>query len=338
MRKEQKGTPRRWTQVVCCLASAWLLAGCHSKSRFLGTPPTTPYSYHGDIGGVGAVIAWQTETPASSIVEYGPDEHYGSAAGNPGERVQFHRVQLSGLSASSLFHCRVKSLDDPGNTVYSYDQTFRTFPSGVLPGSYRRFNDDFENETLHWTRQTYTDSQGVKSGSIVNFLNPHSGSSCLRMFLNLVASDPHLGKGEMYLDAAGADAKAGDGVSVNFQDMTGKTLSAWIVAPYTNGAGVCGIYGNFGIQLFVKDVFYRSQYGPWTSMTNDPSVFPVTMNVGAGGNAYTDPGFDARAVALVGVKVAPPGDPSTVPLDACTYISSDPSNGWVNVDDVAVTP
>jgi hypothetical protein len=336
MRRGRCGAGFQPGAIVFSLAVSVFLAGCHSKDRFLGSPPTTPYSYHGDIGATSAIIAWRTDSPASSLVEYGPDERYGSSAGNPAERVQFHRVPLSGLSASSFLHCRVKSLDDPGNTVYSYDQTFRTFPSGVAPGSYHRFDDTFDNQTMYWTIQTYTDSRGVIGSEIVNTANAHSLPYCLKMDFDLVASDPHLGKGEMYLESAGADDKAGDGVSVNFQDMTGKTLSAWIVAPYAVGKGVCKDgptnYGNFGVQLFVKDVFYRSQYGPWTSMHDDPFPFQVTMGVGGGGNAYTDAGFDARAVALVGVKVAPPGDPSTVPQGACTY------TGWVYVDDVAVTP
>jgi hypothetical protein len=325
---------------IIFLLTAFLLAGCHSKDRFLGAPPATPYSYHGDVLGTSAVILWRTDSPASSVVEYGPDERFGLTAGSPAERVQFHRVALTGLAASSLFHCRVRSLDIPGNTVYSYDRTFRTYPAGIMPATIPlRFSDDF-NGTLQWTPQTYTNSQGVTSVNI-SLAPVTAWNNSLQVHCNLVAGDSHLSKGEVFLDAAGADDKAADGVSVDFQNMQGKQIQADIYA-YT-GSGECidtsilANYGSNGIQLFVKDVYSRSQYGGWFNISEGGTGFTVSMTVDTSCSApgcFTDSGFDPTAVAMVGVKI---GLADPAPLNACSS-----SGNWLNnyfwVHDVRVTP
>ena len=308
------------------LAAALALAGCHAKDRFTGAPPGNPYARHGSIGGSSAVIAWTTDTAASSVVEFGPDTNYGSTAGDPYGRVRFHKVALSGLAASSLFHYRVRSFDGAGNTLYGYDRSFRTFPAGTLsnPG---RFSDDFERG-IYWEPQTYTDSQGV-TGVLPEPGHDGHGGTILRMICDAAGADDHRSKGEALLASTGADAKVGDGMSVEFGDATGKTLSADIFAPAA-AAGPLPSHSN-GIQLFVKDANGGSQYGPWYNLSDHPDAwFTAAMQVGGPLNAFTstDPPFDPTLVNTVGVKfgISPDVGPTF------TY------TGSIDVDNVTVGP
>ncbi len=64
-------------------------------------------------------------------MEYGLTTAYGSAVTN-GNLVQQHQLSLSGLSASLVYHYRVRSSDQAGNTATSADFTFQTLAGTVF--------------------------------------------------------------------------------------------------------------------------------------------------------------------------------------------------------------
>lgn len=78
----------------------------------------------------GATIAWSTDKSADSLVEYGPTTSYGGTA-PVSTQVTAHSVPLSGLSASTLYHYRVKSKDAAGTLATSADYTFTTTVNNV---------------------------------------------------------------------------------------------------------------------------------------------------------------------------------------------------------------
>lgn len=78
-----------------------------------------------------ATITWTTDENSDSVVEYGTTTSYGSTASNP-SMVLNHSVGLSGLSASTLYHYRVKSKDAANNTATSGDFTFTTLAAGAV--------------------------------------------------------------------------------------------------------------------------------------------------------------------------------------------------------------
>ena len=71
------------------------------------------------------VIGWVTSEAASSRVDYGLTEDYGSSVSGS-QLVQEHSVLLSDLEARTLYHFRVISTDASGNEMVSADQTFIT--------------------------------------------------------------------------------------------------------------------------------------------------------------------------------------------------------------------
>jgi len=73
-----------------------------------------------------ATISWTTDEASDSTVEYGPTTAYGTSSPTNGGLVTSHSVALSGLSAASDYHFRVKSKDVAGNLGTSADNGFTT--------------------------------------------------------------------------------------------------------------------------------------------------------------------------------------------------------------------
>ncbi|MEM3512803.1 MAG: M14 family zinc carboxypeptidase [Thermoplasmata archaeon] len=89
------------------------------------TPPSISNVSVSSITANSATITWTTDEPSSSVVEYGTTTSYGqTATGSNG--VTSHSVSLSGLTASTTYHFRVKSADAASNTATSSDYTFTT--------------------------------------------------------------------------------------------------------------------------------------------------------------------------------------------------------------------
>lgn len=72
-----------------------------------------------------AIVLWDTDIPASSLVDFGLTGAYGSSASTPGF-VTNHAVALTGLTPSTLYHFRVTSAEPGGLFAVSGDNTFTT--------------------------------------------------------------------------------------------------------------------------------------------------------------------------------------------------------------------
>jgi len=82
-----------------------------------------------NISSTGATITWSTNEPADSQVEYGLSTSYGTMTPLDTNLTQNHSVTLSGLSANTIYHYRVRSKDAAGNLAVSGDYTFTTTPA-----------------------------------------------------------------------------------------------------------------------------------------------------------------------------------------------------------------
>src|SRR5690348_12011427 len=83
----------------------------------------------GSVTQTGATITWTTNVSANSQVEYGTTTSYGQSTALNATLVTSHSVALSGLTASTQYHYRVKSADGSGNQATSGDFTFTTTAS-----------------------------------------------------------------------------------------------------------------------------------------------------------------------------------------------------------------
>ncbi len=99
------------------------------------TAPVISNIAAGNITATSATITWNTNENSDSQVEYGLDTGYGLSAPvtpNPA-LVTAHSQVLSGLTAGTVYHYRVKSRDAGGNLAVSGDFTFTTASSGSVP-------------------------------------------------------------------------------------------------------------------------------------------------------------------------------------------------------------
>jgi len=80
------------------------------------------------VTGSTATIQWLTDEAATSVIEYGRTESYGSTRSN-NSKVRVHDLTITGLTGNAQYHFRVKSTDDDNNTSRWHDMTFRILPS-----------------------------------------------------------------------------------------------------------------------------------------------------------------------------------------------------------------
>jgi phosphodiesterase/alkaline phosphatase D-like protein len=82
-----------------------------------------------DITKTCATITWTTNEAATSEIEYGLTEVYGSSTTLDTNLVTSHSVDLTGLKAGKTYHYRVICKDTAGNQAVSEDNTFTTAPN-----------------------------------------------------------------------------------------------------------------------------------------------------------------------------------------------------------------
>jgi hypothetical protein len=80
-----------------------------------------------------ASIRWVTDREASSFVEIGETVGYGLTQGQF-DFVTDHYVDIAGLKADTVYHYRVKFVDEDGNIGYSNDHTLTTQPAPRVVG------------------------------------------------------------------------------------------------------------------------------------------------------------------------------------------------------------
>lgn len=89
-----------------------------------------------NITSTGASITWTTNRAADSQVDYGTTSSYGQTTTLDTTMVTSHSVVLSGLSANTEYHYRVRSRDSQTILSTSGDYTFTTIsPLNVSPGA-----------------------------------------------------------------------------------------------------------------------------------------------------------------------------------------------------------
>jgi hypothetical protein len=89
-------------------------------------PPVMTALSASGITSTGATITWATDEPATSQVEYGTSNTYGTVTATQTTLGTPHEVTLPQLTAGTTYHYRVSSQDAAGNLAVSEDQTFAT--------------------------------------------------------------------------------------------------------------------------------------------------------------------------------------------------------------------
>ncbi|HTN42830.1 MAG TPA: fibronectin type III domain-containing protein, partial [Nitrospiria bacterium] len=127
------------------------------------TPPVISIVASGNIQFNSANITWTTNEASSSQVEYGTTTAYGSSTTLNSTMVTGHSVALTGLSASTTYHFRVKSADAASNLATSGDNTFTTpaAPDTTPPviSNIGSGNITSSGAAISWTTNELSDTQ-----------------------------------------------------------------------------------------------------------------------------------------------------------------------------------
>ena len=181
------------------------------------TAPVISSVTSSNLTSTGATIAWTTNEAASTQVEYGTTTGYGTSSALNSSMVTSHTQALSGLTASTLYHYRVKSADAAGNAAVSGDYTFTTPapPDTTAPviSSVTSSNLTSSGATIAWTTNEaastqveygtttgYGTSSALNSSMVTSHTQALSGLSASTLYHYRVKS----------ADAAGNAAVSGD--------------------------------------------------------------------------------------------------------------------------------
>jgi hypothetical protein len=128
------------------------------------------------VSATGATIAWRTNEAATSVVEYGATNTYGSSASYSALTTQ-HFVPLTGLTADATIHFRVSGADDLGYSSTSSDYAFTTDSAVVVywEDNFHRANGEPENG---WT------SVNDATGQIIENVLRRTDSGAYRILYN----------------------------------------------------------------------------------------------------------------------------------------------------------
>ncbi|MDG6220897.1 MAG: Ig-like domain-containing protein, partial [Candidatus Thermoplasmatota archaeon] len=89
------------------------------------TPPRITAGPNVIVEGNAATITWNTDEPATSIIEYGTTTGYGQTNTATGYH-ESHQIVLTGLMWNTRYHYRIRCADMAGNTYLGPDRSFTT--------------------------------------------------------------------------------------------------------------------------------------------------------------------------------------------------------------------
>lgn len=152
----------------------------------------------------------------------------------------------------------------------------------------------FEQGVEGWIRQDYKDSRACIGVSQTNE-KVYIGQYSLKMDMNLTGNSDDKSKGEAYIPKL-----------PNPVNLENKRISAWIYSP----KGSRGPDDNpNGVQLFVKDIHYKCEYGNWLQLTEgkwtEVILIPGRVEPIFG---YMDKGFNPARIISIGIKIGTGSD------------------------------
>jgi parallel beta-helix repeat protein len=174
------------------------------------TAPTLSGIGSSNVSNAGATVAWTTNEASDTQVEFGTTTAYGSSTTLNTAKVTSHSANLTGLTASTVYHYRVKSRDAAGNLAVSGDYTFTTT---AAPTSTTVFSPSNMGDYATWTPETASRWNVAQDGGDARlFLNTtdYSELSGDRLGEYALAGSQTYGDFDMTLKA-----RAGDSVSTN---------------------------------------------------------------------------------------------------------------------------
>ena len=293
------------------------------------TPPVVSAVSAMNITTSGATISWTTNEASDTQVEYGTTTSYGSSTPVNSAMTTSHSAGLSGLSASTLYHYRVKSRDAAGNLATSGDQTFTTSSNTGGGGG----GGGNSRQNVNWT--------GVVNCSTTNGVLQKTGGRDDSPDAGAV-SQQRLTSGDGYLEFAVVEAnkmrfcgltRSPSGTDYSAIDFAIKLSATGVADVRENNAykaettyrsgDVFRISVESGVVKYYKNgsVFYTSAKQPGYPLMADASFINVSGTVSNAAIAATT---GTLATSFIPESFEVPGD------DGKTYVAFGSNNSGKN--------
>ena len=219
-----------------------------------------------------ADVLWDTDVASSSTVDFGTTVSYGSNASTGGS-VFNHSVSLTGLSAGTLYHYRVRSTGAGTPEGVSSDYTFTT-PDTTAPviSNIHSASVTGTSATISWDTNENSDAK-VDYGTSVSYgSNVTSGVMTNTHSLNLTGLTPNT---VYHYRVTSKDASNNSSTSVDFTFMTLDTIP-----PVISGIIVDNITVSGGRINWTTDELANSlvQYGTTNSYGQSQSAGSLVAN------------------------------------------------------------
>src|SRR5277367_1539344 len=117
--------------VFCVAGCAGLVAGKSTDPPPVGLAITSAGASNPTTSGF--QVNWTTNVAANSAVDYGTTAAYGTSTPMNTAMVTSHQMLLSGLSAGTQYHYRVRSIDANNSSAVGADLSFTTAGSTTPP-------------------------------------------------------------------------------------------------------------------------------------------------------------------------------------------------------------
>ena len=216
------------------------------------TPPEITNVVAGTPTYSSVAITWTTNELSSSLVDFGTSISYGTTQGNSADSLTSHSVILTGLTPSTTYYYRVKSIDVSGNLISDDNSgaghTFTT-AAGADPGDTTApvitfdsgagiTNITSNSATIAWTTDENSDS--IIGYSLDTSFNSEKGSATLTTSHSVTLNN--LSSGTAYkfqiksMDTSGNLATENNsGAGYTFTTLAGGDSTAPIISAVTSG-------------------------------------------------------------------------------------------------------
>ncbi|HKV25953.1 MAG TPA: IPT/TIG domain-containing protein [Candidatus Acidoferrum sp.] len=256
------------------------------------------------------VVNWQTSSPATSQVEYGPTTNYGSLTAVDTAMVTNHQVSVANLKPGTTYHCRVHSTDASNQTAISGDFSCTT-PADTTPPAVS-ITSPAANSTVSGTINVTANASDNVAVANVQFKvdGANTGSPILSAPYTYALNTKTLSDGSHVLTAVATDTSGNSatssGVSVTVSNaIPGPTISS--LSPVTGvvGTSVTIAGANFGATQGTSTVKFNGTTATPTSWSATSIMAAVPAGATTGNVVVTVGGMASNGVSFTVTTAAP---------------------------------
>lgn len=308
------------------------------------TPPVISGISATNISASGATINWTTDEGADGQIEYGTSTAYGFASALVSATTTAHQIALTGLTASTTYHYRIKSKDASGNLAISSDGIVTTLAAppadttAPVISAVAVTNSSQSSVTIAWTTNEPADGQvqygtstayGATTAIVTATTTAHqiviSGLTASTQYHYRVLSKDSAGNSATSNDFVVTTSAAPDtsapvitGVNVSGITHTSATIN-WTTNEQADGKIEYGTSTSYGSASALQTALVTNHSIGIAGLTVGTIYYYRILSKDAAGNAATSSGF-----SFLTLSQTPTPAPTSTPPTAGVTLKVEP--------------